>query len=539
MSSGKVKSDIQTGIKKGYKKVRRPLILVLLKTLFSRGFITIVLICLQVYIIMAMLYRVDDYSKYIIQGFNIMAAITIIVIINSKSDGIYKMSWSLIVAALPIAGLVLYVFTHLSPADKIPFGRMRKNIERTSEYAKTTVPVRDRIMEQDEDFVKLAGYIEHTGHYASYDNTEVKYYPIGDDVLEDMCRELEKAESFIFVEYFIIAGGMFWDSILDILERKADEGVEVRVMYDDLGCMQTLPRKYYKKLRKKGIMSHVFSRIRPFLSTYYNNRDHRKVMVIDGKVAFSGGINLADEYINEYKRFGTWKDNAFMLKGDAVRNYTYMFLQMWDTSNKMIVSSSYDRYLNVDTERKPDTENDGFITPYADGPYQQDGVAENVYIDIINSANRNVDIMTPYLIPDNGVLHALKHAAKSGVDVNMILPFIPDKKLTNLVTKSYYKELIKAGVHIHEYKPGFVHTKLVAADDEICSTGTVNLDCRSLYLHYECGCLMYKNAAVADIAEDFNRTLEDCKEISLAEIKSWTFIFTVVTSVLRVFAPLL
>ncbi len=534
MDTEEMRETLRTGV----KKVKEPFIIALLRMVFSRLMIVAVLVAIQCYLIYMAINWVDDYTKYFAPACTVLAGVVIVVIINSKSNEAYKLSWSIIVAVLPIAGLAIYLLTHLNPLDKQPFKKINAKVAETEEYTMTPLPVRDRINESSREFRKMANYLEFTGGFPCFDNTEIKYYPIGDDVFDDMCAALEKAEEFIFIEYFIIAPGRFWDTILEILERKANEGVEVRVMYDDMGCLRTVSRRYYKKLRRKGIMSHVFAPIMPFISTYYNNRDHRKIMVIDGKTAFSGGMNLADEYINEYKRFGTWKDNAFRLKGDAVRNYTLMFLQMWNASKDVDRDEGYKEYLNVDSLRKPDLENDGFVIPYADGPNRQDGVAENVYLDIINSATNHIDVMTPYLIPDNNILHALKHAAKTGVEVSIIMPHIPDKKIINLVSKSYYRELLRAGVHIYEYMPGFVHTKMVAADAVICATGTVNLDYRSLYLHYECGCLMYRNSAIIDAEEDFGKTLEQCIEITEQKVNSWTIFFTIFTSILRVFAPL-
>lgn len=531
--------EMREALKTNAKRVKEPLMKAVFRILFSRLMLVAVLVVLQMYLIYIGLDWLSDYSKYFAPVCSVLAGIVILIILNSKNNEAYKLSWSIIVAVLPIAGLFIYLVTHINPMNKQHFKKVNEKIAATEEYQTTPLPVRDRVKETDRNFRKMVNYLEFTGGFPAYDNTEVKYYPIGDDVFEDMCAELEKAEEFIFIEYFIIAPGRFWGTILDILERKVNEGVEVRVMYDDMGCLWTVPRRYFKKLHQKGIMSHVFAPIRPFLSTYYNNRDHRKIMVIDGKVAFSGGINLADEYINEFKRFGTWKDNAFMLHGDAVRNYTLMFLQMWNASEEVDRQEGYREYLNIDSFRKPDLENDGFVIPYADGPNRQDNVAENVYLDIINGATNHIDIMTPYLIPDNNILHALKHAAKTGVEVNLIMPHIPDKKLVNLVSKSYYRELIRAGVHIYEYLPGFVHTKMVAADTTICATGTINLDYRSLYFHYECGCLLYHNSAIVDIEEDFTGTLIKCREITLARINSWTVFFTIFTGILRVFAPLL
>ena len=355
-----------------------------------------------------------------------------------------------------------------------------------------------------------------------------------------MCAELEKAEEFIFMEYFIIQEGVFLNTLLEILERKAKQGVEVRLMYDDLGSANTVPRKYWKELQKKGIKAQTFSKLKLFFSTTYNNRDHRKIMVIDGKVAFSGGINLADEYINRVERFGHWKDNVFMVQGDAVRGFTLMFLQMWNVQAKRRDRhSDYERYLNVDIERRPDLENDGFIIPYGDGPHKQDNVAENVYLDIINNAKRFISVMTPYLVPDNEVLHALKHASKSGVEVNIIVPHIPDKKYVNILTKSYYPELLRSGVHIYEYDPGFVHSKMMVADGETAVEGTVNLDYRSLYLHYECGCIIHKNKVIGDIVDDFEDTLALCHEVSMDEYHSYGRIFKWTASLLRIFAPMM
>lgn len=517
-------------------KIRKPFI----RLIFSRLALIMIMFGLQLAVLVIAFNRMGSYSKIFMEACTLMSVIIIICIINSRSSSSYKISWAIIVAAFPVLGTLFYLYSHLNAGSNIAFERVRESIKRTEAYSRTTVPVKDRIKAQDHDFAKLADYMESAGGYPAFDNTSVKYYPLGDDVIEDMCAELEKAEKFIFMEYFIVENGVFWDRILDILKKKALDGVEVRFMYDDMGCVMTLPRKYPELLNEAGISTMVFAKIRPFFSTYYNNRDHRKITVIDGRTAFSGGINLADEYINQVERFGHWKDNAFMLKGDAVRSYTMMFLQMWNACAAKPESREQMKvYLEADSGRVPDVENDGFVIPYADGPHQQDNVAQNVYIDVINNAIRHVAVMTPYFIPDNDLLHAVKHAAKSGVEVTLILPHIPDKKIVNMLTKSYYHELLRSGIKIYEYEPGFVHSKLMVADHEIAVMGTVNMDYRSLYLHYECGSIVYKNEAVLQAEEDVSRTLELCCEITAESAEKRNIFFWTAAGVLRVFAPLL
>lgn len=539
IAGGKIEnlsSFAEEKIKISRKKIQKPIT----KLLFSRIVFIALLTVIQLLIWSVFLGKLGDKYKYFMEAWAVVSVLVIIWIINSWSDPAYKISWALMVAALPVMGTFLYLYTHINLDGKIPFAKLNKAIEETAEYAVTAVPVKDRLKKLEPDFHKMAHYMENIGKAPTYENTELKHYALGDHAFADMCAELEKAQEFIFMEYFIIEEGLFLDTLLEILERKSKQGVEVRFMYDDLGSANTVPRKYWQMLQKRGINAQTFSKLKLFFSTTYNNRDHRKILVIDGKVAFSGGINIADEYINEVERFGHWKDNVFMLKGDAVRSYTLMFLQMWNVQAKRRdKKSDFERYLSAEYERRPDIENDGFIIPYGDGPNKQDNVAENVYLDIISNANRFVSIMTPYLVPDNEVLHALKHAAKSGVEVTIIVPHIPDKKSVNILTKSYYPELLRSGVHIFEYDPGFIHSKMMVADGEIAVEGTVNLDYRSLYLHYECGCIIYKNKVIGDIVDDFEETIALCHEVSMDEFKKYGMLFRWTASLLRIFAPMM
>ena len=517
------------------KKIKKPLI----RLIFSRIGVIGIILLLQALLLISVFRWMGEYSKIFMEGSTAFSIIIIVLIINSRMSSSYKLSWAIIVAGLPVVGTLLYLFTHFNFGANMAFHRVRAAAEDTAQYQKTSVPVKDSLRKEDPDFAKIADYMEKCGRAPVFNNTEVKYYPLGDDIFPVMVEELEKAESFIFMEYFIVEEGVFWDTILEILSRKAAEGVEVRFMYDDMGSIGTLPRKYVKILESLGISAMSFATVKPFLSTYYNNRDHRKITVIDGKTAFSGGYNLADEYINKTERFGHWKDNAFIMKGDAVRSYTMMFLQMWQANNIHGGKENFSRYLDIDSGRIPDPERDGYVIPYGDGPHQISNVAENAYMDVINNAVRHIAVMTPYFIPDNELLHAIKHAARSGLDVSIIVPGIPDKKIINVLTKSYYHELLKAGIKIYEYTPGFVHSKLMVADDEIAVMGTVNMDYRSLYLHYECGSIVYKNEAVQQAEFDINNTLEKCRQVTLETTGTRSFLFWTFASVLRVFAPLL
>lgn len=353
-----------------------------------------------------------------------------------------------------------------------------------------------------------------------------------------LVHELEQAKHFIFIEYFIINDGVMWHTILNILEKKAKEGVDVRLIYDGFGCLTTLPYKYDEEMRKHGIKCEVFNRFRPILNIIQNNRDHRKICVIDGWTGFTGGINLADEYINQRKRFGHWKDTAVMLKGDGVWNMTAMFLYMWGIVSRTDTSSDFGNY--VPHRWHPEQfEGSGYVQPFCDSPLDDEVVGENVYLNIINRAKNYVYICTPYLIIDNEMMTALCLAAKSGVDVRIMTPGIPDKKMVFLLTQSYYKQLLESGVKIYEYQPGFLHAKSFVCDDKVGVVGTINLDYRSLYLHFEDGVWLYKNDVVLDIRNDFLETLEYCSSIDLEFCLKRNITVRAMQNILRVFAPLL
>jgi cardiolipin synthase len=369
----------------------------------------------------------------------------------------------------------------------------------------------------------------------------VEYLKSGEAFFERVLEELDKAEKYIFVESFIMDEGRMLGSILDKLEEKAKAGVTVRIMYDDIGCIFTLPKHYKQSLIARGFQCKVFNPFRAVLSTMQNNRDHRKIISIDGKTAFTGGMNLADEYINEYEKFGHWKDSGVMLQGEAAWSLTLIFFQLWNFC--AVSRKNPGEFDDIDwfypwSHSECSEETDGYVQPYADNPMDKENVGEQVYFRIINSSKDYLYINTPYLIIDGILLFALKMAAKSGVDVRITTPFIPDKKLVHYTTRSYYGGLIEAGVRVYEYLPGFNHSKTFVSDDMVATVGTVNLDYRSLYLHFECGVILYGSQAVLDVKEDFLNTLPLCREVS-AEDCFRRLPVRMLHDVLRIFAPLM
>lgn len=478
-----------------------------------------------------------SYSYYI---FEIAAALIAFIIINSDKHPSYKMSWILLILIVPIVGVMLYVcFGNGNSGEKL-----RRRMDQYNEEQRLLLPQNKQIIEslekggtEENQMAKQANYLHKFGGYPIYRNTDVTYFDSGEAKFEALCRELEKAERFVFLEYFIIQEGKMWNTMLEILERKVASGVDVRIVYDDIGCLRTLPYNYYLQLEKRGIKCRSFNRFYPFWVARMNNRDHRKILVIDGNTAFNGGVNLADEYINAYEKHGHWKDSAVMIKGEAVWSFTMMFLTMWNyiTGTK---PASFDEYMPREEDILDSRNADGLIIPYTDSPLDKESVGENTYISIINNATSYVYITTPYLTITNEMESALSLAAKSGVDVRIITPHIPDKWYVHAVTRSYYKTLTKNGVRIYEYTPGFIHAKNFISDDKVGVVGTINLDYRSLYLHFECGTYMYKTDCILDVKADFLNTLERCCEITHKDCLRHP-IRRLGRSILRLFAPLM
>lgn len=508
----------------------------LLKFLFSRMIIVGVLILLQLGILTFAIWKVTEEFVYLYAAFSVVSIIAAVYIFSTKDNPSYKLAWIVPVLLVPVFGGLFYLLFGLKKTTKKFRSRMLNIHNETSSLLMQDKHILNEIQKEDKSIANQIRYLNEYAASPIYKNTITKYLSPGEEFFEELKKELKKAQKYIFLEYFIIQEGLMWDSILEILEEKIKEGVEVRLIYDDMGCLRTLPYKYNEKLEKKGIRCLVFNPFVPFLSIIMNNRDHRKIAVIDGHTAFTGGINLADEYINEINRFGHWKDSALMIKGEAVWNLTMMFLQSWQFNcGEKADYEKYKPYVNY----KEEFETDGYVQPYGDSPLDDETVGENVYLNIINKAKDYVYITTPYLIVDNELVTALTLAAKNGVEVIIITPHKEDKWYVHMVTRAYYAQLIEAGVKIYEYTPGFIHSKTFVSDDEIGVIGTINMDYRSLYLHFECGVLLYKTKSLVEIKEDFIKTLESCRLITIEDCHQVKWSNKFITALLRVFAPLM
>ncbi|MDO4295475.1 MAG: cardiolipin synthase [bacterium] len=515
----------------------------LLRIVFGRTMFVLVFFLIQLGFLILGMRWLAEYLTYF-YGVNLLfGAAVVIWILNEESNPSFKMAWIVPVLVFPVFGCLFYIFVQLQIGTKLLALRQRQVEEATAFCQEQDAGVETRAKEESMALYRLSSYIKRVGGCPLYENSSVQYFPLGEDKFAALLRELEQARHFIFMEYFIVEQGYMWDSILEILERKAKAGVEVRMMYDGTCSLVLLPYHYPKQLEKKGIRCKMFAPVKPALSTYQNNRDHRKIAVIDGHTAFTGGINLADEYINKKQRFGHWKDTAVMIKGEAVRSFTMLFLQMWNLAERHIEpEETLKSYLCRDFPKPKKMEGlreGGFVLPYGDSPMDKENVGESVYMDILYQAEHYVHIMTPYLILDNEMQLALTYAAKRGVEVVILMPHIPDKLYAYLLARSYYEELLRCGVQIYEYTPGFVHAKMFVSDDCKAVVGTINLDYRSLYLHYECAVYLYKNPAVADIESDFQTTLQQSQPISLQACRKYSPLRQFAGRALRLLAPLM
>ena len=507
---------------------------VLLKRVVERVILLVSSFILQIGVISFFLLKYSESFFDFYLASLTLSIIIVFIIINNKSNPSYKIAWIVPVMIFPIFGGLFYLLyggNKLSTREKLKM--VIQNIEMTN------------ALKQDDEIIKKIGdksiyaknqseYILNYAKCPVYNNTETTYFKIGEEKFEALLRELKKAEKFIFLEYFIIQEGKMFNSILEILEEKAKQGVDVRLIYDDVGCIVTLPHNYKNTLEAKGIKCRVFNPIKPFFTRRLNNRDHRKIVVIDGDVGFTGGINLADEYINEYEKHGYWKDAGIMLKGDAVWNLTVMFLSMWD-----YIDNKEEDYIKFKPSKNKYYNSKGYVQPFDDSPLINEPIGETVYLNLINKAKDYIYINTPYLIIDNEMATALKIAAKSGVDIKIVTPYIPDKKFVHAVTKSYYESFIKDGIEIYEFTPGFMHAKTFVVDDEYGVVGSINLDFRSLYLHYECGVWLYKTDSIKSMKDDYLETLKRCHKVTMEECKNTSSIRKVLRLIIRMFAPLL
>ncbi len=460
--------------------------------------------------------------------------VVLYIISTSRANGSYKLIWIILILSLPVLGVSVYLLFGGKRLSRSTRQKMHTAHRLTRSELKQDETILPALSRTDPDGGKLANYLlSQTGHPV-YVDCETDYASPVDAAFETICKTMERAERYIFLEYFIISPGEMWDSMLEILERKVREGVEVRLLYDDFGCIRHLPMRYTHILEKKGIRAAAFNPYIPILSSRLNNRDHRKMLIVDGRVAYTGGFNLADEYINREVRFGHWRDNALRMEGAAAWAMTVDFLTMWRGVTGE--DCNFNRFRPAFPERETAP---GFVQSFCDSPLDDEQVGENVYLAMIQSAKKTLDIMTPYLVISETLSTALKNAAKSGVAVRIFVPGIPDKVYVQALSRAYYGELAEAGVKIYEYTPGFLHSKVMLCDGHRAVVGTINLDFRSLFLHYENAVVLYGTGSVAQIAGDFRALLEESNEYSLERIRSVKPLTRFARALLRLAAPLM
>ena len=508
----------------------------LLKYFKSKPIYIIFALLLQ---IVGLFFLVDYFSQKSFIVYYILVVFSLCVcmhIINRDSDSSSKLLWVLIIMSFPIFGGLLYL---LIGNRKIPKALMIKDRQAYSDYKKyalQNVEILKHLPEDDYVLDKMISMAWSNGYFPLYENCEVTYFPSGEEQYKSFIEELEKAEEFIFMEFFIINKGVMWNTILQILMDKASMGVDVRVIYDDMGSLTYMPRDYAQFLTEHGVKTHVFNPLRPQLAMQMNNRDHRKILVIDGKVAFTGGCNISDEYINTKVRFGHWKDMGCMIKGPGVEMFTISFLQIWNYQ-----ASHYTAYSNFIKSRDSFDlkQTKGFIIPFSDSPTDENNTGLNMHLNMLGCAKDYFWISTPYLILDSEMISSLKLAVSNGVDVRIVVPGIPDKKMVYQVTKGNFDVLIKAGVKIYEYTPGFIHGKVCIIDDSSALVGTVNMDFRSYYQHYECGVWMHETACLQDIKNDFEEIFKVCHQVTLEECVNTNPFVKIYRNILKVFSPIL
>lgn len=504
----------------------------LFKLVTSRAVVTGLLIFLQVSVLVLGIVFLSSYFFYVNILFSFISFLIVFYIVWKKDNPAYKLAWIIPILLFPAVGGILYfIFAkrNIAPASRKRMDQIREN---NDVILQQSASIMERLKASSTSAFRQASYIRTVSGSPVCQNTYTRFLTPGEEKFAFLLEELKKAKRFIFLEYFIIEEGTMWNTVLDILIEKVRDGVEVRLLYDDMGTINLLPPKYDQKIRQYGIQTEVFNPFRPSLDVFMNYRDHRKIAVIDGNVGFTGGINLADEYINAYPKHGHWKDSSLLLKGDGVWNLTVMFLNMWEYCTG--VKQEYQRYRPTESYGGL-----GYVQPFCDNPADDRLVGEMAYINMINQAKRCIYIATPYLILDNEMVTALTLAAESGVDVRIVTPHIADKWYVHEVTRSNYPQLLENGVKIYEYTPGFIHAKTMVVDDEFAFVGTTNFDFRSFYLHYECGIWMYQANAIPEVLEDYRHILEVSERVTLEDCQNIPLWRKIGRAALNLLAPLM
>ena len=514
-------------------RLAKPIKRGVLHLIFSRFLLILALLVLQVLLMVAFFRWLTEYLPYLTAVQTVFTLGMIVYLFNSRMDCSAKLTWMLIIAAMPLPGAALLFFTRMNFGHRTVKNRVAQITADTADALEQPPGLLQALTADESGTDDLVRYLNRSGCFPVFDGTDARYFPSGESCFEAMMEELEKAEKFIFLEFFIIEEGYMWGRVLELLTRKAAQGVEVRVMYDGMCELSHLPHRYTALLEAQGIHAKIFTPILPVVTSQYNYRDHRKILVIDGNTAFTGGLNLADEYINRRKRFGYWKDTAVMIRGKAVKSFTLAFLQMWNLDEERPV---FEPWISLGQEAAGAR---GYVIPYTDNPMDDERVGETVYMDILYRANDYVHIMTPYLILDDQLETALIYAAQRGVDVKVILPGIPDKKVAYALAKSHYRRLTSAGVQLYEYTPGFLHAKTFVSDDKKAVVGTINLDYRSLCHHFECAAYMYLTDCIPWIEADFQQTLLRCRAVTKETIAAERPFYKIVGWLAKFIAPLM
>ena len=506
----------------------------LLNIIFGRAFAYTLCIALEIYWFVLLILRLKEYYVWFSALVGILAIVFALHVNDSRKNPAYKLVWTFVILSVPILGVFLYLFIgQASSVKKIK----KKSLKLVDEYGKYKKDDSELIEKLSIERPEIAGQLKYISNYSgfgAYNNSDCYFLSETSEALSKMKEELKKAEKYIFMEYFAFEDSKAFKEIEEILVQRVKAGVEVKIIYDDFGSLGYFKKDFLKRLRTEGIDIRAFNPIVPIVNLFVNNRDHRKYTIIDGKLSFSGGYNMCDEYFNYTHPYGYWKDCGIIIRGEAVRNHTIMFLAMWEIITGKALDAS--KYLEAQYE----VYNDGILAPFTDSPLDNETVGENVYLNIIRNAKRYVYIYTPYLIIDNEMMELLCLASKSGVDVRIVTPGIPDKKLVYSLTKSYYPQLLDSNVKIYHYTPGFIHAKCFICDDEVGVVGSINMDYRSLYLHYECGTFMYKTKSIEAMKVDFLDTFSKSEEVHPSKMRKRPKGFgTLVQELLRLFAPLM
>ena len=507
----------------------------MLKLLFSRFPILLCALSLQVAALSLVLLLYRQYFVWFEAASLLLSLAVLLHMLNRDTPPEFKLPWLMILTVFPILGASLYVFL-ANPKLRKRQSRTLAELEETrKQYLEASREYREAMHGTLGEYTGIERYLNETAYSHGFLNNRVEYYGEGNLFFDALCRALEEAEHFIFLEYFIIEHGLLWQRIHDILLRKHLAGVEVRILYDDFGTLGKLSAGYARRLSEEGLATRRFNRLRPVLSGIYNYRDHRKIAVVDGRVGFTGGMNLGDEYAGISRPLGRWKDAGLAIEGAAVGNLTFLFLQLWDTAGPVGQEDRAAYFLPIPTLDGTG----GYVHAFGCGPapFYREAVAENTFINLIGASRRRVYITTPYLIIDRTLTVALCNAARRGVDVRIVTPHIPDKRLVFLLTRASYRTLLAAGVRIFEYTPGFIHAKEMLVDDEIAFVGTVNMDYRSLSHHFECGAILCRTPALSDIAADFAGVLAVSQEITRGTFRQ-NPVARLLAALLKIFSPL-